>query len=48
MNFAGTPAISVPAGVTSAGLPIGVQLAGYDRHEADLLRLAYALEEART
>ncbi len=48
MNFAGTPAVSVPAGVTSAGLPIGVQLAGYDWQEAKLLRLAYALEEAGT
>ncbi len=48
MNFAGTPAVSVPAGTNAAGLPIGVQLAGYDWREAELLRLAYALEEARS
>jgi amidase len=33
----------VPAGVTRDGLPIGLQLVGRHRGEADLLRLAHAL-----
>ncbi len=44
-NAAGTPAISVPAGLSSAGLPIGVQLQGWIGDEAMLLGLAYELEE---
>ena len=45
-NVAGAPAISVPAGTTSSGLPIGVQLAGPVGGEARLLSLAFALEES--
>jgi aspartyl-tRNA(Asn)/glutamyl-tRNA(Gln) amidotransferase subunit A len=40
----GTPAISVPCGTTSAGLPIGLQIAGRIGAEADVLRLAAAFE----
>ena len=37
------PALAVPAGVTRDELPIGLQLVGRHRGEADLLRLAHAL-----
>jgi aspartyl-tRNA(Asn)/glutamyl-tRNA(Gln) amidotransferase subunit A len=43
-NLAGTPAISVPCGLDSAGLPIGIQLAGPVLGEQALLRAAAALE----
>ncbi|MDT4920599.1 MAG: amidase [Pseudonocardiales bacterium] len=46
-NVTGAPAISLPAGATSAGLPIGIQLAGAYGHERVLLELAYELEAAR-
>jgi aspartyl-tRNA(Asn)/glutamyl-tRNA(Gln) amidotransferase subunit A len=46
-NVWGSPAISVPAGVTAAGLPVGLQLMA-DRHRDDVcLRLARVLEQAR-
>jgi amidase len=38
------PAISVPAGFTAEGLPVGLQLVGRHRDEAALLRLAAAFE----
>ncbi len=44
-SLAGIPAISVPAGVSQAGLPIGVQLIGQRRSDANLLSLARSLEE---
>ncbi|HEX5621836.1 MAG TPA: amidase [Solirubrobacteraceae bacterium] len=37
------PAVSVPAGFTDAGLPVGLQLVGRYRGEAALLRLAAAV-----
>jgi amidase len=40
------PAISVPAGFTSDGLPVGVQIAGPRGGDAAVLRLARAFEEA--
>lgn len=43
-SLAGLPAISVPAGVSSAGLPIGVQLIGPRRSDANLLALAKSVE----
>jgi aspartyl-tRNA(Asn)/glutamyl-tRNA(Gln) amidotransferase subunit A len=44
-SLAGLPAISVPAGATSAGLPVGVQLVGQRRSDASLLALAKSVEE---
>lgn len=44
-SLAGLPAISVPAGKTSAGLPVGVQLIGQQRSDAQLLALAGSLED---
>ncbi|MCE0761750.1 amidase [Pseudonocardia kujensis] len=42
----GHPAISVPAGFTSDGLPVGLQLVGAHRGEAALLQAAHAFEQA--
>lgn len=44
-SLAGLPAISVPAGISSAGLPIGVQLVGQRRSDANLLALAKSVED---
>jgi amidase len=45
-NVSGTPAVSVPAGKSDDGLPIGVQLAAALGHERMLLELAFELEES--
>ncbi len=42
----GLPAISVPAGYTANGLPVGVELLGRDFGEPTLIGLAYAYEQA--
>ncbi|MBL8206760.1 MAG: Asp-tRNA(Asn)/Glu-tRNA(Gln) amidotransferase subunit GatA [Blastocatellia bacterium] len=44
INLVGVPAISVPCGASSAGLPIGLQLIGNHFDEARLLNAAYAYE----
>jgi aspartyl-tRNA(Asn)/glutamyl-tRNA(Gln) amidotransferase subunit A len=46
INFLGIPAISVPCGFTSAGLPFGLQIAGRWWDEATVLRAAHAYEQA--
>jgi len=46
MNFAGTPGISFPCGLSAEGLPIGLQATGYDYCESKILRAAYAFEQA--
>ncbi len=46
-NMYGTPAVSVPAGLTSGGLPVGIQIAGRRHADHEVLRLARLLEEAR-
>lgn len=45
-NFTGLPAISIPAGYDSSGLPVGIQLIGRAWSEALLLRLANAASQA--
>jgi len=45
-NLAGLPALSLPCGFTSGGLPIGLQLVGRHWEEATLLRVASAYEQA--
>jgi aspartyl-tRNA(Asn)/glutamyl-tRNA(Gln) amidotransferase subunit A len=44
-SLAGLPGISIPAGRTTEGLPVGVQLVGPRRSDAALLALAKSLEE---
>jgi aspartyl-tRNA(Asn)/glutamyl-tRNA(Gln) amidotransferase subunit A len=45
-NFAGLPALALPAGWTGDGLPVGVQLVGRAGEEASLLALGEKLEAA--
>ncbi len=45
-NVWGLPAISVPCGFTSSGLPIGMQIAGPHLGESKVLALAHAYEQA--
>lgn len=45
-NLTGHPAVAVPGGMSREGIPIGLQLVGRRGGEADLLRLAYAFEQA--
>ena len=45
-NLAGTPAISVPCGLSGEGLPIGLQLVGDFWSESVLLNLAHTYETA--
>jgi amidase len=40
------PALSVPAGFTEHGLPVGLEIMGFPYAEADLLAVAYAYEQA--
>jgi amidase len=46
-NATGDPAISLPMGTSSKGLPIGVQLAAAQGYDRRLLEIAYELEEAQ-
>mgnify|MGYP000876486696 CR=1 FL=1 len=46
-SLAGLPALSVPAGSTAAGLPVGVQLIAKQKADAVLLALAKQMEEAQ-
>ena len=45
-NLAGVPALSLPCGLSSSGLPIGMQLIGKHFDEGRLLRAAHNLEQA--
>jgi aspartyl-tRNA(Asn)/glutamyl-tRNA(Gln) amidotransferase subunit A len=44
-NVTGHPALSVPTGLTTAGLPIGVQIVGRSFDEATTLRVGRAVEK---
>ena len=46
VNLAGLPGISVPVGLDSQGLPLGLQLIGRPWDEGGLLNHAYVLEQA--
>ncbi|KAI3738998.1 hypothetical protein L2E82_29333 [Cichorium intybus] len=43
-NFLGLPAVTVPVGYDSLGLPIGIQFIGKPWSEAKLIQIAYAME----
>ena len=45
-NLAGHPAMSVPFGVGDDGLPVGVQVLADARGEAEMFRVAAAIEAA--
>ena len=45
INIAGVPAISIPCGVNSKGMPIGMQLIGNKFQEKKILNAAYAYEQ---
>ncbi len=47
VNLAGLPGISVPCGLDSKGLPIGLQLIGDCFKEKNIIRAAYAYEQTR-
>lgn len=47
VNLAGLPAVSVPVGTGSDGLPVGMQLIGDCFQEKKIIRAAYAYEQAR-
>jgi aspartyl-tRNA(Asn)/glutamyl-tRNA(Gln) amidotransferase subunit A len=47
-NALGLPAVSVPCGFTSDGLPIGLQFIGRAGQDAQLLALAHRYEQATT
>ena len=46
VTFMACPAISVPGGFTSSGLPVGLQIVGRPRGDWSLLQMAYAFEQA--
>jgi amidase len=46
VTFMSNPAMSVPAGFTPGGLPVGLQIVGRHRDEWGLLQIAYAFEQA--
>jgi aspartyl-tRNA(Asn)/glutamyl-tRNA(Gln) amidotransferase subunit A len=46
INYLGLPSLSIPAGFTDRGLPVGMQLVGRSFDEAMLLRIAAAFQRA--
>ncbi|MGH2372280.1 MAG: amidase [bacterium] len=44
-NLSGHPAVSIPCGFTSAGLPVGMQIAAKAFDEATVFRVAHAYEQ---
>ena len=45
-SCAGIPGLVMPAGLTSGGLPVGIEFDGYAGKDRDLLALGLALERA--
>jgi amidase len=46
VTFMACPAISVPAGFSASGLPVGLQIVGRHRGDWSVLQLAYEFEQA--
>ena len=46
ITVTGLPAISVPAGFTPEGLPVGIQIVGRHQDDFGVLQLAHAFEQA--
>ena len=46
INYLGLPSLSIPAGFTRGGLPVGMQLIGRSFDEAMLLRIGAAFQRA--
>jgi amidase len=46
VTFMTNPAISVPAGFTTSGLPVGLQIVGRHRDDWSVLQIAHAFEQA--
>ena len=44
VNLAGIPAISLPAGISRGGLPIGIQVIGDSLREDNVLKIASTIE----
>jgi amidase len=45
-SLAGTPVMNVPAGFSENGLPMGIQIIGKRHADLDVLKMAYAYEQA--
>ena len=46
ITVTGCPAISVPGGFTTSGLPVGLQIVGPPRADLDVLKIAHTFEAA--
>ncbi|MBQ1417249.1 MAG: Asp-tRNA(Asn)/Glu-tRNA(Gln) amidotransferase subunit GatA, partial [Selenomonas sp.] len=47
LNLAGLPGISIPCGMSSKGMPIGMQLIGKALDEETIIRAAYTYEQSQ-
>ena len=47
LNLAGVPGLAIPAGKTSTGLPIGLQIVGPRRSDKSLIEFAKVLEDEK-
>ena len=46
ISITSLPTISVPGGFTTSGLPVGLQIVGKPKGDIELLKIAYAFEQA--